>query len=491
MRLLLSLIFCLALFPSAEGQKRVVQNISKSVTATETASHLAFLSADEMRGRNTGSRELDIAANYIATQFKILGLKPSAVNSYFQDVFLSKVFPPNSASFTIDTAEFILKDDILVLAGFNTTVEKEVVYIGYGTADDFEKTDVTGKIVVALAGTPQTKNAIGALRNDSPIKRELASAHKAAALIEIMMLPGVPWQSLVQFLSPTRINLNKETSAPIPHLLLRNSNHQAIKLLQEGKSAMGKLQLLMPPTESIRSKNVISLLEGTDSKLKNEWIAVSAHYDHVGVKKNNSGDSIFNGARDNAIGTVAMLAAAKYFKQHPPKRSLVFIALTAEEVGLLGSAWYADKPVIPLEKTIFNMNCDGAGYNDTTMVTVIDFNRTTADEQLKKACQAFGLTLKGDPAPEQNLYERSDNFNFAKKGIPAVDIAPGIKAFDQDLFKYYHQPADEFSSLDMHYLEKFFRSFVYATSLLANDEERPRWKAGDKFETVGEQLYKD
>lgn len=491
MRLLLTLIICAAFLQIAVGQKKVVQNISKTITATETGSHLTFLAADEMRGRNTGSPELDIAANYIAAQFRILGLKPPADNSYFQSVSLNKIFPPTSASFTLDTSEFVLKNDIVVFKGSSTAIQKEVVYIGYGTAGDFEKTDVTDKIVVALAGTPQTKNAIEALMTDSPAKRDLATAHKAAALVEIVMLPGIPWQGFVQFLSSTRMDLNNGTSASIPHLLLRNSDHPAIKVLQEKKSVAGKIQLSVPSSKSIMSKNVIGLLEGTDSKLKNEWIAVSAHYDHVGVKKNNSQDSIFNGARDNAIGTVAMLSAAKYFERYPPKRSLVFIALTAEEVGLLGSAWYADQPVVPLEKTVFNLNCDGAGYNDTTLVTVIDFNRTTADEQLKKACQAYGLTLKGDPAPEQNLYERSDNMNFAKKGVPAVDIAPGVKAFDQDLFKYYHQPADEVNSLDMHYLEKFFRSFVYATSLLANDEGKPRWKAGDKFEKAGQLLYKN
>ncbi|MBA4055419.1 MAG: hypothetical protein C0490_11955 [Marivirga sp.] len=209
----------------------------------------------------------------------------------------------------------------------------------------------------------------------------------------------------------------------------------------------------------------------------------------MGVKKNNTPDSIFNGARDNAIGTVALLQAAKFFKNSPPKRSIVLIALTAEEKGLLGSEWYSNHPLIPLNQIVFDYNCDGAGYNDKSIATIIDFNRTTADELLKKACQAFGLELKGDPAPEQNLYERSDNVNFAVKGVPAVNFSPGVKAFDPELFKYYHQPADEVGSLDMVYLEKFFRSFVYGAYLLANSKERPMWKSGDKFEAAGKALY--
>jgi Zn-dependent M28 family amino/carboxypeptidase len=223
--------------------------------------------------------------------------------------------------------------------------------------------------------------------------------------------------------------------------------------------------------------------------LKNEWIIISAHYDHVGVKKNATADSIYNGARDNALGTVALLQAAKFFGKNQPKRSILFLAVTAEEKGLLGSEWYSNHPLIPLKQTVFNFNCDGAGYNDTTIVTLIDLNRTTADQLLIEGCSAFGLTLKGDPAPEQNLYERSDNVNFAVKGVPAVDMAPGVKAFDQNLFKYYHQPADEVGSLNMRYIEKFHQSFVYSAYLIANAKDRPTWKQGDKFEEAGKKLY--
>ena len=119
---------------------------------------------------------------------------------------------------------------------------------------------------------------------------------------------------------------------------------------------------------------------GTDPTLKNEWIVISAHYDHVGVKKNATPDSIFNGARDNAIGTVALLQAAKFFGKNRPKRSILFLAVTGEEKGLLGSEWYSNHPLIPLKQTVLNYNCDGAGYNDKSIATQIDFNRTTVDD---------------------------------------------------------------------------------------------------------------
>ncbi|TXI69226.1 MAG: M28 family peptidase, partial [Cyclobacteriaceae bacterium] len=165
------------------------------------------------------------------------------------------------------------------------------------------------------------------------------------------------------------------------------------------------------------------------------------------------------------------------------------LALTAEEAGLLGSSWYSDHPLIPLKQTVFNFNCDGAGYNDTSIATIIGMERTTAEPEIAKACEAFGLKATVDPVPEQNLYERSDNYNFAKKGIPAIDFAPGTKAFDAELMKYYHQPADEVSSLDFDYLIKYFRAYVYTNYLLATMPQAPVWKAGDKFEAEAKKLY--
>ena len=243
-------------------------------------------------------------------------------------------------------------------------------------------------------------------------------------------------------------------------------------------------------TKYNNGKNVAGVIEGSDPKLKNEYLIISAHYDHVGVKVvPNKTDSIYNGARDNAIGTVGLMETAKFFSMYPPKRSVLLLAVTAEEQGLLGSAWYSDHPLIPLKQCVFNFNCDGAGYNDKTIATVVGLERTTAQADLTKGCEAFGLKAALDPVPEQNLYERSDNFNFAVKGIPAINFAPGVKAFDADLTKYYHQPEDEVSSLDFDYLIKYFRAYVYTNYLLANAPATPIWKAGDKFEPAAKALY--
>ncbi|HEX6224100.1 MAG TPA: M28 family peptidase [Chryseolinea sp.] len=473
----------------ASAQKKIIDGIKGSVTALESEAHMSFLASDEMRGRDTGSPEIEIAANYISTQLKIYGVKPVLGDSnYFQDVRLEKIVPATTASFSVGSDVLKLKDDLLYINGGNTALDGEIIFIGYGSAAEFEKTDVKGKIVVALAGTNATTNGVQALLSDSPAKARIAATHGAAALIEIMLLPGLPWQSLANFLSAQRMVTQKDQKS-IPHLYMKKSELPAITALMETKKSTGRLNIEAKAPQPVGAKNVAGVITGTDPSLKNEWIVITAHYDHVGVKKNASPDSIFNGARDNAIGTVALLHAAKFFAKNPPKRSILFLAVTGEEKGLLGSEWYSNHPLIPLKQTVLNYNCDGAGYNDKTIATQIDFNRTTVDATLKRACEAFGLQLKGDPAPEQNLYERSDNLNFAVKGIPAVDLAPGVKSFDKELFKYYHQPADEVNSLDMTYIEKFHRFFVYGAYLIANAKERPTWVKGDKFEEAGKKLY--
>ncbi|MBA4056691.1 MAG: peptidase M28, partial [Marivirga sp.] len=167
------------------------------VNATETEAHLSFLASDEMRGRDTGSPEIDQAANYLATQFRILGVKPvNGTSTFFQQVQLEEIKPPADAVFTIESDLLKLKDDILLINGGAANLDTDVVFIGYGTKEDFDQYPVKDKIVLAYAGTPTTKNAVQALLTDSPAKNKLASAKGAAGLIEIMALPGVPWQAL-------------------------------------------------------------------------------------------------------------------------------------------------------------------------------------------------------------------------------------------------------------------------------------------------------
>jgi Peptidase family M28 len=475
---------------SLSAQKKPLVEIDKLITRNEAEAHLTFLSADEMRGRDTGSREIDIAANYIASVMKQLGIKPvPGADNYFQPVHLEKVVPATSASLKIDTALFKLRDNLVVVKGSDVNWSGDLIYVGYGSKDEMTG-DVKGKWVVALAGARDMTNPMNIFSVSSE-KAERAARLGASGLVEILVTPPFPWPGLVNYFSGnTRFGLKNENEIPV--VWLKEMDAPVIQKLKEQKIATGTIQISGTRKTAIVAKNVLGMVEGSDPQLKNEYVVISAHYDHVGVGKVKAGeDSIFNGARDNAIGTVGMLETARFLANFPPKRSVVFMALTAEEKGLLGSAWYAEHPLIPLHQTVFNFNCDGAGYNDKTLATVIGLERTTAEADLTKACAAFGLTATKDPAPEQNLFERSDNFNFAKKGIPAIDFAPGVKAFDQELMKYYHQPGDEFASLDMEYLLRYFKAYVYANFLIANGANTPMWKAGDKFEMAAKELYRN
>ncbi len=492
MKKLLFIIPLLGLVLTTFSQGKVVEKIKAAVTKDDAEAHLTFLASDEMRGRDTGSPEVAIAANYVAAQLKILGVKTvGGSGTYFQEVALQQVRPPGVVDLKLGNEVFKFKDDLLLLKGKSFASEGDIVFVGYGNEEDFNSTDVKGKMVVAYTGSSETGNARQAFVKDSPQKYKRVKEKGGVALIEIMTFQEMPWQMIAGFLSGTRTSLagdNPETN-DMPHLWMRKSASGALTNLIQQKSARGSLTIDASTPKGISGKNVIGVIEGTDPKLRKEYVILSAHYDHVGVRKNDSPDSIYNGARDNALGTTAILEAAKFFSKNPAKRSILILAFCAEERGLLGSRWYAGHPLVPLAQTVYNLDCDGAGYNDKTIVTLIDLNRTTADELLKKGCEAFGLGLKGDPAPEQNLYERSDNYNFAVKGVPAVDFSPGVKSFDEELIKYYHQPADEVSSLDFDYLEKFLRAYVYSSWLIGNSPARPVWKPGDKFEEAGRRLY--
>jgi hypothetical protein len=486
-------IILLFLFLSliAFAQKNPIEQITKLITKEEAEAHLTFLAADEMRGRDTGSPELDIAANYLAAHFALMGLKNApGLDSYFQPVNFVNVHPATAGKLVIGDDAFQFKDHFIQFEGGNFEWSGDVVYAGYGSPEELARANVKGKLVVALAGKKDSEGNPMAVFYAAGEKFNDAKAAGAAGLIEIFAIPQVPWPALVNYFASNVSMKVKGNGGTAVHVWLKDSDAASLKKLKESASLPGSLKIEGVREVVVRSKNVIGMLEGTDPKLKEEYLVVSAHYDHVGVsKRGNQTDSIFNGARDNAIGVVGMLATAKYLSQYRPKRSVLFMALTGEEKGLLGSKYYSENPVIPLNKTVFNFNCDGAGYNDVTIATIIGMERTTAEADLAKACAAFGIKAAVDPVPEQNLFERSDNYNFAVKGVPAITFAPGIKAFDADLNKYYHQPADEVNSLDFDYLVKYYRAYVYANVLLANNPKAPVWKAGDKFEAEAKKLY--
>ncbi|MBX2962676.1 MAG: M28 family peptidase [Cyclobacteriaceae bacterium] len=488
MRSLFSLLFFISASFSF-AQKKVIAEINSLITPNELEAHLSFLAADEMRGRDTGSPELRIAGNYIASWFHQQGLSELPGSpGYFQPVNLEKSTPANAGSVSFDGKTYVFKENLLVLAGANIAWEGSFVFVGYGSAEELDKADIAGKMVLALAGSKEADN-INKVFSASNTKYANVTARGGAGLVEFLTFSQIPFPTLVNFFSGgPRWGWQVQESAQ-PHIWLKPDDVSKISY-REGGIISGTLAISGQKREPVPGRNVVGLIEGTDAKLKEEYIIVTAHYDHIGVgRPTESGDSIFNGARDNAIGVVALLQVAKYLSQYPPKRSVMLVALTSEEKGLLGSRWYVEHPLAPLNKHVLNINCDGVGYNDKSIITSISLGRTTADKNLLTATKAFKLGLGGDPDPKEGFFERSDQVSFATKGIPAIKLQPGLARMDDEIRKYYHRQADEVSTLDFDYLTKFYKTFVYSVSLLANEPVAPFWNKGDKYEAAAIKLY--
>ena len=464
----------------------------------ELAGQMYFLASDFLAGRRTGAPGNTIAAEYIAAQLRGYGYAPinSADSSYFQDVPLRRLRAPESSRVQFGDAAYTGEDDLLIVRGPAADLSAEVVYANFGWTegdyDDYADLDVRGKIVVTRAGLPDDQGQ-GAIFRGIQEKAEMAAAAGAVAHFEVYSLP-FPWKSFRNYLGGERISMSEGGPSPIPYGFIRFQDD----VLKEVQSGGGKLSGSVETTgmriDDLASRNVGGILRGSDPAVRDEYMLITAHFDHVGVGQQGGGyysetDSIFNGARDNAFGTISLLAAARAFADHPPRRSVIVLAVTGEEMGLLGSKYYAEHPLVPLEQTVFNFNTDGAGYNDTSAISLIGANRTGIDEQVEAAAEAFGKRVISDPAPEQGLFDRSDNVSFAAKGVPALSFTPGFSDFNDDIFKYYHQVTDNPETIDMAYLKEYCQIFTLAARLIADRETLPFWKKNDKYEAAGLSLY--
>ncbi|MGY6744882.1 MAG: M28 family peptidase [Cecembia sp.] len=467
------------------------QAIEANFNERASISHFRFLASDELMGRDPIRPEIDAAARYIAEQYWKYGAKEiTGANGYYQNIPFRLSSPPSMGEVGLGDHVFSQGDDLLVLDGPSLTGAYELVVLGFGLEKDYEGKDVQGKIVVTNVGAPNRLSPSDLFAAGRE-KTALAKQKGAIGIIEMYNVPTVPWALVSNFLNRTQLTVdNNPGEQSIPYIWLRDLSNTQINAIGKGEINQAEFNIAGKVNRSIIGKNVVAVIEGTDPVLKNEYVMLSAHYDHIGVGRPNAeGDSIYNGARDNAVGTVALINAARYFAQHPPKRSILLCAWTAEEKGLLGSAYFAENPLVPLNQIIFNLNIDNAGYNDTSIVTVVGLGRTSADHLIAEATAAFGLEAIADPSPEQGLYDRSDNVNFARKGIPAPTFSLGFTAFDDEISRHYHQPSDEVDSFDLDYAVLYWKSYLLAAENIANWSERPKWNEGDKYEEVSKALY--
>lgn len=486
MRTLLLVLGFLAISSAvAQSDKELV---TETISATETRAQISFLASDELKGRDTPSEGQEVAARFIATQLEMFGVKAyEELGGYLQQVpfEISKV--PAMGVVALGGNSYAYGDAFLKMSGGDIDWTGEITLLKFATEEEIKGSDVQGKIIVASCGDGTDQSPQGWF-GMSEQKRAAAKEAGAVALIELYNSPQLPWPFLVGYLNEERIGLDKGEAEAFPAFWMNDAN-------KETSAAFAKTEKISIKIEGSAAKtftapNVVGYVEGSDTRLKEEYVVYCAHYDHVGIGVPNAeGDSIYNGARDNAVGAVAVLQAAKNIAKYPTKRSAIFVFFTAEEKGLLGSKYFVENSPLPINQMVFCNNVDGAGYNDTSRVTIIGLPRTTAEENIKTACAEFGLEAMDDPVPEQGLFDRSDNVNFAKKGVPAPDFSMGLTAFDWEIRKYYHQAADHVESLDLDYLQKYWSAYVLTGRLIANDKKKPFWTKGDKYYQAGVELY--
>ncbi len=469
----------------------------ESLTSPQLEAHLRFIASDELEGRKTGSLGNAVAARYLVEQFRRWGLAPAGnLGCFLQPVPLFLQGPPTAGTITTSNEELHIGSDFVLLAG-EGRLEAAVVSAGYGLVDeagdldDYADVDVAGKIVLVRFGAPAGISRPahrGRLRLWSTTKRRLASERGAAGILE--MLPPNRWRGVTRFVTRPRIVLQETLQATRNDLF-----HALVRVPPDDPPEWKSLKLDVPAVQGdpLAASNVIGRIQGSDSRLGDEYVVLTAHYDHVGIDADAAGDAsedaIFNGARDNGMGVVALLAAARSLSIQKPRRSVLLIAMTGEEQGLLGSSYYADNPVVPLSQKKFVLNTDAAGFSDTGVVTIFGLRRISDRTVFEQACSRFGLETVPDPLENRDLFYRSDNVAFARKGVPALTFSPGFRILDDETLKHYHRPSDEAGDdFDYEYLLRFSQAFVASARSLADAETLPVWLKGDEFEGAWKKL---
>lgn len=502
-------------------------------------SHVEFLASDLVEGRNPGTRGYDLAALYVAEQFRGLGLKPAGENgTWYQTVRLQeRRFGEGVPSLTITGADgaarrFANADNVLVgpsAVEAATRFDAPVVFVGFGMDDprhgfnDYKGLDVRGKIVVALSGSPKgTPSEIGAHLNNE--KARNAARRGAIGYLTIdteVSEKAFAWTKRTQnatqprytwlrtdgapYLSAPGIRASGSLNRPAAEALFAGQRRSLAELRAEADRAGGKPKGFAlkgrvgfdftSTQRTITSPNVAAVLPGSDPVLKDEVVLIMGHLDHFGVRPDKIGDQIYNGALDNASGISAVIETARAFVDsgERPKRSVLFLAVTAEERGLLGSEYFAEYPTVPLANLAGVVNIDMPILTyDFGDIIAYGAESSTLGQFVRAAADRLGLRLTPDPQPEQGIFTRSDHYSLVRKGVPSIFLKTGPAdthgeqtgaAADRDFrLNRYHEPTDDLAqSIDWVVGAKFTRVNWMIAREIANAAERPRWYQGDFF----------
>jgi Zn-dependent M28 family amino/carboxypeptidase len=517
--------------------------------------HIKKLSSDEFEGRGPGTKGEDLTVKYLEDAFRNIGLKPGSTDGgYIQKVPMVGITATNTAPLTVASSAtkrtFKWKDEVVAwtkhVADGASIADSDIIFAGYGVTapefnwDDFKGIDVKGKTIMVFVNDPQVPDPTDPSKLDQRTFNGKAmtyygrwtyrfeeGARRGAAGVLIVHETGpagYPFQVVqgnlnekFDLVTPDK-NLGRaaiegwvtlDTAKAI--LKMAGQEFDALKkqaITREFKPVPLNLKASMAIKNTMRtldSRNVLGKVEGSDPRLRDEYVIYTAHWDHLGVGAPVKGDKIYNGALDNASGVAQLLELARGFTEvePKPKRSILFLMVTAEEQGLLGSQYYSVTPVYPLAKTVANLNVDGINqWGRTRDITVIGMGASDLDDYLRDAAKEQGRELRPDPESEKGFYYRSDHFNFAKQGVPALYIDTGEEFIgkpagysqakrDEYTNVDYHQPSDEVKAdWDLSGALEDSQLLFLVGYRVANADKMPEWKPGNEFRATRERMLK-
>lgn len=533
----------IAVCTTAQAQQR--NRTSPALNEEAIRAHIKFLSSDLLEGRGTGARGGEIAANYIAAQMEAIGLKGAGADgSFFQPVSLVGVKADPNTKLTISSRSgkesFKFADEYVAFTGAQTDevdVDADMIFVGYGINapetrwNDYkgDAADYRGKILVILVNDPPATAAEPNLFGGKALtyfgrwtyKYEEAARRGAAGVILVHTdaSAGYPWSVVRTSNGSWRFDIAR-TGDETPFLKIRSwvTDETARKIMKlagqdlddlRAKAASRDFQPvalkvkgqinLKSEVKRVQAPNVIGILPGHDPKLRDEYVVYTAHWDHLGIgAPNKNGDTIYNGALDNATGVASVLAIAEALSKlpaaHRPRRSSLFLFTTAEEQGLNGSEWYSKHPLVPLAKTAANVNLDSMNVLGRTHDFIpLGAERSSLLAIVQAVARERGMRVSPDARPEQGSFFRSDHFPFAKVGVPSISLKEGndyvgrTKEWGEQQFKayntaHYHQPSDEYrESWDFRGLLQEAEIAMAIGRRIADAPQMPRFNPGDEF----------
>src|SRR5215467_6284808 len=523
-------IFFLLITSSAFAQTRSHPGTS-TFDGQSWWNYVKVLADDNMEGRDTGSEGLKRAEAFIVDELKADGLQPAGTDGYYQPVkLIARRTLENDSSLALfhdgKSERLSFEKDAYFSNRFSQApkVDAPLVFLGWGLDipekrySDLQGADLKGKVAVVLyGGSPsEIPGPLSAHYND--IKQRWAALKKAGAIVIIAILNphsmDIPWERLKMLRTQVGMALADETLDDTAGIelgvafnpasadkLFAGSGHtfQEISDLAKARKPLPRFPLKVEirarakmDVQHLESSNVVAKLEGSDPKLRNDYVVMSAHIDHLGIGEPINGDKIYNGAMDNGSGSAMLLDFARSFKENLPtfKRSVILLWITGEEKGLLGSRYFAEYPTVPASSIVANINTDMfLPIIPLQVVTVYGISESDLGEWAANMAKQHGIEAQGDPKPQRNSFIRSDQYNFIRKGVPAVAMAVGCKldtpqqkVIDEWLQNHYHAPSDDtHQPVNLETAGKFEGLVWDLLAFTANSEKTPEWKPDSFF----------